>query len=194
MWINSIWDLNCPCYSSRLLLFLSYEKKRKNKHKFERDEKDILCTKIALRAFALPNFPSHGIFLRAASHPLGSFWGLQLLEYEVECRCTLFICPEIICSRFVVWNICRPSTHFPFEDRKVACREATCQCQRIWTLLLFQCRPQWPWMKTKYLVIVVFSITVSPLMVWIRGLIFSNFLKKLKSNVICGYAYAILPV
>ena len=152
MWINSIWDLNCPCYSSRLLLFLSYEKKRKNKHKFERDEKDILCTKIALRAFALPNFPSHGIFLRAASHPLGSFWGLHLLEYEVECRCTLFICPEIICSRFVVWNICRPSTHFPFEDRKVACREATCQCQRIWTLLLFQCRPQWPWMKTKYLV------------------------------------------
>ena len=133
MWINSIWDFNCPCYSSRLLLFLSYEKKRNNKHKFERDEKDILCTKIALRAFALPNFPSLGIFLRAASHPLGSFWGLHLLEYEVECRCTLFICPEIIRSRFVVWNICRPSTHFPFEDRKVACQEATCQCQRIWT-------------------------------------------------------------
>ena len=93
-----------------------------------------------------------GSFWGAASHPLGSFWGLHLLEYEVECRCTLFISSEIIRSRFVVWNICRPSTHFPFEDRKVACREATCQCQRIWTLLLFQCRPQWPWMKTKYLV------------------------------------------
>ena len=74
-----------------------------------------------------------GSFSGAASHPLGSFWGLHLLEYEVECRCTLFICTEIIRSRFVVWNICRPSTHFPFEDRKVACREATCQCQRIWT-------------------------------------------------------------
>ena len=74
-----------------------------------------------------------GSFSGAASHPLGSFWGLHLLEYEVECRCTLFISPKIIRSRFVVWNICRPSTHFPFEDRKVACREATCQCQRIWT-------------------------------------------------------------
>ena len=115
--------------------------------------KEIINTNLNVmrKIFCAQRLP-WGPLLCQISHPLGSFWGLHLLEYEVECRCTLFICPEIIRSRFVVWNICRPSTHFPFEDRKVACREATCQCQRIWTLLLFQCRPQWPWMKTKYLV------------------------------------------
>jgi len=76
-----------------------------------------------------------GSFLGAAFHPIpwDLFEGCTSWNMKWSCRCTLFICPEIIRSKFVVWNICRPSTHFPFEDRKVACREATCQCQRIWT-------------------------------------------------------------